>query len=238
MSYWQVLLPELQWGHELLTFLCPWSMCVHHCFFEVLHALAARGCSRRAAAHWVRTQGLQLPTSLCSWSMYTVAFCQWLYVGLCCSERRFHLVRRGWILLAYINLVWECIETQGNQCRLLTVNLCSTGQAPAKMCPKQAHPTSPLQADVLLSADAALETWKKQVSGTAAEKLAEFVWKNTCHDVLAVFLSQYPYLFPILSTIRTYLFAARLHKWKDIQVRVKLEHFFLGRTETQCFLET
>lgn len=28
------------------------------------------------------------------------------------------------------------------------------------------------------------------------------------------------------------------HKWKDLQVRVKLEHFFLGRTEKQRFLET
>lgn len=34
-------------GNELLTFLCPWSMRVHHCLFEVLHALAVRGCTSR-----------------------------------------------------------------------------------------------------------------------------------------------------------------------------------------------
>lgn len=37
VSYQQVLLPEL-------IFLCPWSMCVHCCFFEVLHAPTARVC--------------------------------------------------------------------------------------------------------------------------------------------------------------------------------------------------
>jgi len=44
--------------------------------------------------------------------------------------------------------------------------------------------------------------------------------------------------FSILCNMRIYLFAARLNKRKDKQVKVKLEHFFLERTEKQHFLET
>lgn len=84
----QVLLPELLWGRELLTFLCPWSMCSSWLFGDA------------ASPRWKRLEqqkGLQLPGAHIQ---------QHFATGLRYSERRFHFGRRGLTLLACINFCW------------------------------------------------------------------------------------------------------------------------------------
>lgn len=78
---------------------------------------------------------------------------------------------------------------------------------------------------------------EKTESDTAAAKWIELCRIPAMRSLL-FFFHDVPTFSPILYTTRIYLFAARWGKWKDIAVRVKLEHFSLGWNEKQWFLET